>query len=74
MDGFSKPADIRHTTFSTKKIRKILFVAEKASRAVHSNAHMSTPDRKNVLGMLASIKRECESLLQLELLTDAQRE
>lgn len=74
MSGFSKPADIRHTHFSTQKIRKIAFLAEKASRAVHSNAHMSTPDKKQVLGTLAGIKRECESLLQLELLTPEQRE
>lgn len=74
MSGFGKPADIKHTHFSTKKIRNIAFLAEKASRAVHSNAHMATPDKRQVLGTLAQIKRECESLLQLELLTPDQRE
>lgn len=73
-DEFRRPVMLTHTKFSTQKIRKIRWLVEKASRGIHSNGHMLTADKKALLGFLAACKAECSDLLQLELLTDAQRE
>lgn len=69
-----QPVELRHTHFSTDKINKIRWLAEKASRAVHSNGHMITADKKQVLGLLSALKKECDSLLQLSMFSPEQLE
>jgi hypothetical protein len=57
----------RKVRVDTRQIRKIRWLVEHASKAVHSDGRMHVGDKKMVLGKLAGAKKELDSILQLEM-------
>jgi hypothetical protein len=68
------PFSDRKVPVSTRKIRAIRQLAEKASRLIHSNAAIHREDKKMVLGVLAQAKKQLNSILQLEMFSPDQLE
>jgi hypothetical protein len=59
---------------STRRLREIRRLAEKAGKAVHSNAAIHREDKKMILGVLAAAKKMIDEVLQLELFSPDQLE
>jgi len=59
---------------STRKLRAIRNLAEKAGRAIHSNAAIHREDKKMILGVLAAAKKMIDEVLQLDLFSPDQLE
>lgn len=57
---------------STQTIRRVRFLVEKASRAIHSNASIHREDKKMMLGILKAAKEDLDSILQLDMFSQAQ--
>lgn len=63
LDGLTS----RLVRVDTRKLRKVRWLVEQASKAVHSDGRMHVGDKKMVLGKLAGVKRELDGILQLEM-------
>jgi hypothetical protein len=59
---------------NTRDVRRIRFLVEKASRGIHSDGRMLREDKKMLLGLLAVVKKDLDSWLQLELFSQDQLE
>lgn len=64
----------RKIPVSTRRLREIRRLAEKASKAIHSNAAIHREDKRMVLGVLAAAKKLIDETLQLELFSPDQLE
>lgn len=66
------PSDIadlstRNVRVSTRDIRAIRFLVEKASKKIHSDGRISREDKTMILGTLAGAKKRLDKILQLEM-------
>lgn len=64
----------RKVPVSTRRVRNLRLLVEKASRKIHSDVRINVDDKKQVLGMLAAAKKELDMILQLEMFSPGQLE
>ena len=68
------PRQDRKLPVSTRALRNIRYLVEKASRGVHSEARMVRADKLPILKALAGAKAELDKILQLDMFSPDQLE
>ena len=58
----------------TRAVRRLRFLVEKASKAVHSDGRMHREDKRMILGLLKVVKEDFDKWLQLEMFSQDQLE
>jgi len=69
---FNKPKPTKKVPVSVETLERWRGLVNKASRGIHSNAHMVNADKVPLLGALARVRKEVDDHIQLKLFSDDQ--